>query len=551
MTVLSIKSFRGEIPRLPADRLPEGAAQRAVNLNTAHEELRTLEGLGLAYAAHPSACPVRALFTDDGLRFFCWPVPTRAYLSPTIGDTARRVYYQSHGSGLRVTQTDDMRLSSLEPRAPTYSWAAGVRRPTGALSALRDGPLPEAGRVTVAVVATVENAWGEESAPTHPVLLEKGDSQAMTLSVDHVPDGEQQTIAGVNFYRTYPSTNGSIDYFLINSDPVVLVDGVATLFDDSTEPITATVLRSGEWDGPPPELAHLTYAGNGFFVASAGKDLLACEPYRPHAWPYRMSLPFAIVGITAVEGGLLVITQGQTYLVGGTHPTQLSQQLLPAEQAGWSDTAVTRVEGAAVYASNDGLVDVFGGVPSVAMSQQLFTRRDWRERYGALRQNLRLAQHDGFVLGLVDPSYPTPAVGEAFLLRLDESEGAYCRLVLPEAAYSASVSGTTDQLYVGTATGFAEFAGSNARLAGEWHSGDYRYSRPVAFHAAILDCDGTFEVSLYADGVVVTTETVVGRTAFRLDAEVEPAYRWSVRLVGAGVVRSFEMGPSFAALQRV
>jgi len=56
-----------------------------------------------------------------------------------------------------------------------------------------------------------------------------------------------------------------------------------------------------------------------------------------------MTLPHGIVGIVSVEGGILVTTQAQTYLVGGASPEQMSQQLLPTEQAGWSDTSMTRV----------------------------------------------------------------------------------------------------------------------------------------------------------------------------------------------------------------
>ena len=43
MTTLLIRKFNGEILRLPADRLPEDAAQYARNCEFAHGELRTFE----------------------------------------------------------------------------------------------------------------------------------------------------------------------------------------------------------------------------------------------------------------------------------------------------------------------------------------------------------------------------------------------------------------------------------------------------------------------------------------------------------------------------
>jgi len=209
--VIKLDKFFGEIPRLPTDRLPVGAAQLAKNINTSHEELRTLKGLGTAFAAHATAQPVRGLFTDNGLRFFCWDKPTRVFLAPTIDDTAGRVYYQSHGDGLRVTTTSEMRLSSQEPMPPVVSYKVGVRAPTGNMVLTRSGALPTDDRETIAVVATVVNAWLEESAPSSPVMLEKGRTQGYTASIAHIPDAEQQAILGLNFYRTYAGNNA--EYF--------------------------------------------------------------------------------------------------------------------------------------------------------------------------------------------------------------------------------------------------------------------------------------------------------------------------------------------------
>ena len=97
MTILSIRKFNGEIPQLPADRLPQDAAQYAKNCDFTAQELRPLKGIGTHYTAAAGARPVRALFTDDGLRFFAWNKPTRAYLHPTIDDTVGRVIYLISG----------------------------------------------------------------------------------------------------------------------------------------------------------------------------------------------------------------------------------------------------------------------------------------------------------------------------------------------------------------------------------------------------------------------------------------------------------------------
>ena len=631
MTVLSIRSFTGEIPRLPADRLPDGAAQFAQNCDFTHGELRPLAGLGPHYETGAGARPCRGLFTPDGQKFFAWDKPTRAFLAPTIDDTWGRVYYNTEGDGLRVSQRAALYDKTAQPRPPATnaSWRVGVTRPNGLTSAtsadlaldvyvqtLKYGVLveevpvtstttvtpgvvydvtvppgaltvdtttttaarlPEVGVVdvtptpndvyttevfaryfvgddvlsfershpafvaewvtrtcpadrwlvaqkltggyslyvidpdgvvsqdnagafsepirnivykgqayatpqalyeaiyvagnttttasaegvtvrfrvkvynaatsvvyydglcshiatgtpllytitipsfstlltssgsnaptlqTVAYVAVAVNIWGEESAPSDPITVEfRPGLTGVALEIAHTPNASEVPLAGMLFYRTYPSNSGTTSYFLINETPVVGVDGVYSLADSSTEPVTATTLavNQAEWDPPPEALEGLSYAGNGVFCGAVGKDLYFSEPYKPHAWPYRMVFPHEIVGVLGIEGGILVTTTLHPYLVYGAHPEQMSQVRMAAEQSGWSNTALSHLEGSAVYAGNDGLVSVSGGQATIKGSQELFRREDWRKMFGAVKQNLRLAQHDGRLLGIIDP----------------------------------------------------------------------------------------------------------------------------------------------------
>ncbi len=548
MTTLSIRKFNGEIPRLPADRLPEDAAQTAINCEFAHGELRPLKALGTHYTVAAGAQPCRALFTADGVNFYAWNMPTRAYLHPTIDDTANRVIYHTQGQTLKVATLAGMKAINLNPEPPSAPFDLGVTRP--AAPAVSLGAATSGDPETVALVATVMNVWGEESAPSNPVMFDRQAGRNATYTVTHTATAGQQAINGINFYRTYPSLQGTTEYFLINSTPAALSGGTASITDASDAPQTTTNLTSTEWDTPPALPNNLTYVGNGFFAVGSGKDIVFSEPYRPHAWPYRMTLPHGIVGIVAIEGGILVTTQAQCYLVSGAHPTQMSQQLLPVEQAGWSSTAMSRIEGAAVFASNDGLVSVYGGQPSLKESQSLFTRKDWREKYSTARLNMRLAHHDGRVLGLVDPSYPTASAATPFILRLDEAAGSYSTLNAGQSLYNAAVSGTTDQLFVTTATGFAEFAGSSTNLAYEWRSGERLFPLPVGFACGVVDAVGTATLEVYADNVLRSTVAVSGRTNFRLPPN-GPAYRWAVKLTGTATVREVSLAQSFAELKGV
>ena len=548
MTTLSIRKFNGEIPRLPADRLPEDAAQTAINCEFAHGELRPLKALGTHYTVAAAAQPCRALFTRDGINFYAWNMPTRAYLHPTIDDTADRMIYHTQGGKLKVATLAGMKAINLQPGPPATAFDLGVTAPVAPSVTL--GAAGEGEIETVAVVAVAVNIWGEESAPSAPVIFDKRIGQQATYTVAHTPTAGQQALQGIHFYRTYPSLEGTADYFLVNPTPAAISGGVASYIDLTSAPASTTTLTSTAWDAPPAVPSNLTYVGNGFFVVGAGKDLVFSEPYRPHAWPYRMTLPHGIVGIVAIEGGILVATQAQCYLVSGAHPTQMSQQLLPVEQAGWSSMAMARIEGAAVFASNDGLVSVYGGQPSIKESQSLFMRADWRSRYGNARLNMRLAHHDGRVLGLIDPSYPIASTAEAFLLRLDEAAGAYCRLDVGEPLFNAAVSGTTDQLFVTMEDGFAEFAASNTGLSYEWHSGERLFPAPINFACGVVDAVGTAALTVFADGVLRATVAISGRTSFRLPGGAR-AYRWSVKLTGTATIREVSLAQSFSELRGV
>ena len=547
MPTLVLDAFSGEIPRLKPHFLPDGAAQVAINCDFTSGDLRPLSGLGAVWNAHSSAQPVRSLFTDNGLRFFAWDVPTRAMLAPTIDDTARRVYYQSHGLGIRMAQTDSMLLSSQEPRAPTQSWAAGVKAPVSAPTLTLVGTSTGTNIETRAYKAVAINIWGEISAGSPPAIIEVPEGQDVQIDINHTADADQVPLQGLIFYRTYES-NSTVGYLLIDENATTSVALPAyTYTDTTTSPQTSTALVSDTWEPAPVGAGNMSYAGNGSLCASIGKDLVFTEPYKPHAWAYRMTFPHGIVGVLEMDGALLVTTQKQSYLVSGAHPSQMSQTPLAVNQAGWSDTALADIDGSGVYAGNDGLVSVYGGQPNMDSTRELFRRKDWRNAYGGSRLNLRLKHHDGLVLGLVDPSYPVAATESPFLINLDASPRYYTRINAGESLYSASVSGTTDQLLIGTATGAGEF-GKGSAMSMTWHSKEYRYPAPVSFSAGEIDCEGALTVEFIADGVTVQTIAASGFTEFRFD-DHNPAWKWSVRVTGTGSLTKIAVGPSFDALK--
>lgn len=120
MTILSTRVFGGEVPRVPADKLPEGKAQQAINCDFAYGELRGLKGL---FQVTTLANAAKSVFSLDGLQFFSWPYRTKAWKGPVTNDSFNRVYYTSESGGLRVTQTSFMQINGGEP---SVSYKVGV-----------------------------------------------------------------------------------------------------------------------------------------------------------------------------------------------------------------------------------------------------------------------------------------------------------------------------------------------------------------------------------------------------------------------------------------
>lgn len=746
-------TFTGEYPRLAAYLLPENAAQFANNCDFRDGSLSSLNGLSEAF---PMQGPARGLFTDDGLRFFTWTEPTKAYLSQVIDDTFERIYFCNASQGLRVTQRLYLRTNG---GPPSSSWKVGVPAPTVAptitavdratwphdsaahlmfkffferggqkidesvfepttvtkwrkyqvgsdslgvggtgsgtggtasfdllitdyayripvvvgedsvfaeaevhltapleivvtdsdsitlpasawpvpnagprtqpavtrvksggnwvavdtlyyakaagnlSSVLGTNPLPATesavdatvdtslacvevtlvggdgkalwtafsknsafastvssvpgglevvsslidGTLTIELlwgvadtrsyVATAVNDWGEESAPSPPVLIDLQYIQQADSSIGYAMAADYYPLKGISFYRT---SQGSADYFAVSS---AFTAPGAVLSDSSVPgedaPATAIVLKSFTWGTPPDGARNLIALPNGIFAVSHGKDIWYSEPYRPHAFPYSMTLPHAVVGMCETDAGALVTTTAYPYWISGAHSSAMSNQKIQARQAGVSNDSMCQVGDGVVYATNDGLVFVRGLQASLEASNQFFTRKSWRARFGAVLRDMKLFAHDGYLCGLFESA-------EGFMIRLEEG-GSYSGLGM--LGYGAFVLPQTDIAYIGTVGGIAEFEGGPL-LDLLWNSRDVLLPRPYNFGAAHFVGSGSITVTLIGDDQIVDVRQCLGETEYRPPAG-RKARRWLVQFAGQGVVKEFHLAGSFTELKDV
>jgi hypothetical protein len=107
--VIVLGNFKGEVPKLPGHLLPESGAQYALNCDFMHGELRGVRDmLTFASMVPLNSEPMRAVWTQDGTKFYAWPWDVDVVKGQVVGDTFYRIYYSglpNAGPVLKVART--------------------------------------------------------------------------------------------------------------------------------------------------------------------------------------------------------------------------------------------------------------------------------------------------------------------------------------------------------------------------------------------------------------------------------------------------------------
>lgn len=147
--------------------------------------------------------------------------------------------------------------------------------------------------------------------------------------------------------------------------------GDYTFTDDFDFRSLTNILRTSNYDAPPPALQGLTLIQNGILAGFVGNTVYFSEPGIFHAWPedYARSFDSNIVGLAQIGGSLLVLTEDFPYILSGSNPAIMSQSRLSARYPCVNRRSIVETSFGVVYATHDGLVLY---APSTAA--QLFTR---------------------------------------------------------------------------------------------------------------------------------------------------------------------------------
>lgn len=207
------------------------------------------------------------------------------------------------------------------------------------------------------------SAQGVESPPifTGEVLVKSGGVNLTNLEVSADPQVDKKRI-----YRL----GGDLTKYTL----VAEITNATTTYKDTVKDsaLPGTLLQSADYVQAPAGLKYLTEAYAMLFGA-LGDKLYFTPIGKPYSWPstYYLDMADTITGIGKTPIGLLVFTSTTTTLVIGTGPTLLSQQNLSEDQGCISHDSIVNVQGAALWASTDGVCMSEGGKVIVISKDRL------------------------------------------------------------------------------------------------------------------------------------------------------------------------------------
>lgn len=353
MPAIRLTGFSGEQPRVIPRLMPDNAAQVAVNCRLDDGALTPIRRAAQAAAAQASW---RTIYRA-GDEWLGWSGIVHVAPGPVDGD---RLYIMGDGA-------PKMRLdNTIYPLA--------LPRPGSRLTPTLQST--GAGDVSTRLYAfTWVTTFGEESEPS-PVSasVQWRPGNKVRLSGFPVPPAGR-AIVKQRIYRSQTGKSGTYLYLIAERDAAN-----TNFIDDIAVDALQDPLPSADWNAPPSTLIGLVSLPNGLMAAFAGRKIYFCEPYRPHAWPdkYILTVDSDIVGLAALGQSLLVMTEGQPYVINGTTPAGMVTKKLELNLPCISRRGIVDLGYAVAYPSNDGLVVARpDGSASIATSN-IFSPDDWK-----------------------------------------------------------------------------------------------------------------------------------------------------------------------------
>lgn len=386
MTAIHIPTFGGMKPLVSPHLLGNSDALVATNTKLFRGDLRPFKGLA-SIVVLPAGPQPNSIYrypessSSETQFWFTFADDVNVVRTPIADDTWERVYWTGDLTGgndyARYSKND---IATSGATYPSTSRRLGVPQPDQVPTWVVSGAATNAEDLNQTVVYAVSfvSDVGEEgmiSALSAEAAFKPG--QTVTVTTQTAPPAAWTGLTTITKKRIYRSATGSQ-----KTDLQFLVElplATATYADTKEQDLLGEVCPSRFWEVPPAALRGLTMGANGIAAGFFGSTACFSESFLPHAWPskYQVGVDHPIVGVGALASGFVFVTKGQPYIMDGADPSSITAQKLPLKQSCVSKRSVVEMEGAVIYASPDGLVEVTNSGADV-ITHSILTRDEWQ-----------------------------------------------------------------------------------------------------------------------------------------------------------------------------
>jgi len=378
MATIFIKAFMGERPRIDPRHLPNEAAQIASGCHFYHGNLSALRKPKLT--GETVLFNAKTIFKYLNIYWFAWSKKINAVNSQVANDPWQRVYFTGDGY---PKVTNNIIFSGVN--MPAASYRLGVQAPENVITGIITEGILLPNEVVNAnddetryYTHTFVTEQGEEGAPGNAsvkmtILTPSKADTLVTLSF-LPPNVNQSNITNRRIYRT-ATGGGSADYLLVAEIPIAQ----ATFVDNLQGDELGAPLETYDYEMPLIDMKGLVAMANGIMAGYSGNTVCFSESYLSYAWPskYQMTTEHNIVTMVAMGNSLAVLTEGYPYIFSGTTPDSIAGHKIESNQSCSNDRSAVIIEGALIYASPDGLVQLTVN-GAISITDKIITREQWQ-----------------------------------------------------------------------------------------------------------------------------------------------------------------------------
>lgn len=525
MAVFRLENFAGIAPAKSARLLQGGLGQKAENMTFSSGRITPLRHdnvvLGLVSGLIKSVHFYQRVGQQDVLFEFT-DENVQVLESPIASDTYERAYWTGQDFP-RMGEYSGM--VSGNSGYPNVSFRLGVPAPSAAPTVTSSGTASADEEIQdFAYVYTLVTAFGEEGPPSDPsTIITWTSTQTNTVTMPSTanPSGNYNFGSGAK-KRIYRANAGSsASYFqLVDEVPYTQV----TYDDNRPSSALMEVLPSEGWIGPPDDntslypdgpMEGLIAIGNGVFCGFAGQRLCFSEPYLPHAWPiqYRITIDDEIVGISATNNGVIVMTKGFPYFVTGTDPAAMTAIQVDVAQSCVNRNSIVDMGEYVLYAGPDGLVQVSNTTGQV-ISREFISAAQWNEDF--YPTTLKAFLYEGLYVAFYTDTSTSPDTHGGWIFDPRRPETAFSTFTMNADVHGGYEYKSTGELYYIDDGFLKKFQGHpNVRdywlgTAGATYKSRIFVSQPTSMGALKITAqDYPVDFKVWADGECIADQTMV------------------------------------------